>query len=133
MTKAALALALLLGTAACRPVGPADAPARGGLVRSELYFGRATPAGAVSDAQWKTFLEGAVVPRLPGGFTVLDGEGAWRGSDGRTRRERSKVLVVLHDGGPSSVRALEELRSLYKARFRQESVLRVDAPARAFF
>ena len=56
---------------------------------------------------------------------MLDAQGQWRGSDGLTLKERSKVLVVLAPPGGDAARLLDEVSDEYKRRFGQESVLRV--------
>lgn len=93
--------------------------------RDTLYFGLSKPdGGSVSDAQWRSFVDDAVVPRFPDGFTVVDAEGHWRGGDGAIARESSRMLIVLHPGDAASRRAIEEIAALYRREFAQESVLR---------
>ena len=91
-------------------------------VRTELYF------GAVGDAEWQGFLDSEVTPRFPDGLTVLDGYGQYRNSAGNISQEDSIVLIILYplDGAAGASAALEEIRTLYKEQFDQESVLRVD-------
>jgi hypothetical protein len=132
-----LALALLLG-AGCA-AGPAARPGDAALpgeavVRSELFFGRLRPDGSVvSDAEWRAFVVDHVTPSFPGGFTVLDAVGQYRGQDGRIVTEPSKILVILHPPDSRSHGAIEALRETYRRLFQQESVLRVTSPARAGF
>ena len=69
-----------------------------------------------------------VTPRFPEGLTILGAMGQWRGKDGSIAREETKVLVLLYS---RKVRRavnpkIEEIRSEYKKRFRQESVMRID-------
>ncbi|MCL6327608.1 DUF3574 domain-containing protein [Pectobacterium polaris] len=96
-------------------------------VQTTLYFGLNRPAGPViSDAEWKAFLDGDVTPRFKDGLTVFDAKGQWLGNDGVVARENSKALMLIH--GPDRERDIEALRSIYKSRFAQESVMRIDAP-----
>jgi hypothetical protein len=67
-----------------------------------------------------------VTPRFPAGFTVLNGPGQWRGSDGRLAKEQSNILVIWHKPNNRAEADIEAIRSAYKARFAQESVMRVD-------
>jgi hypothetical protein len=97
--------------------------------RTELYFGLATPEGAVSAAEWQQFVDEEATPRLPDGFTVVDGAGQWRNQAGAITREPSRVLIVLHPATPRFHAAIEELRRRYAARFHQEAVLRADMPS----
>ncbi|WP_225085588.1 DUF3574 domain-containing protein [Pectobacterium colocasium] len=96
-------------------------------VQTTLYFGLNRPAGPViSDAEWKAFLDGEVTPRFKEGLTVFDAKGQWLGNDGVVARENSKALMLIH--GSDKERDIEALRTTYKARFAQESVMRIDAP-----
>ncbi|WP_350238736.1 DUF3574 domain-containing protein [Pectobacterium colocasium] len=96
-------------------------------VQTTLYFGLNRPAGPViSDAEWKAFLDSEVTPRFKEGLTVFDAKGQWLGNDGVVARENSKALMLIH--GSDKERDIEALRTTYKARFAQESVMRIDAP-----
>lgn len=100
------------------------------MQRDTLYFGRRrSDGGAVSDTQWRAFVDDAIVPRFPDGFTVLDAEGRWRGGDGAIVSEPSQMVVVLHAGDAAALRAIEEIAAQYAWEFAQESVLRERAPA----
>ncbi len=108
------------------------------FVRTELFFGTGKADGtAVTDEQWRTFLDEEVTPRFPDGLTVLAGIGQFRTSQGATIQERSFVLILLY---PTAARKdadtkIEEIRDAYKTQFEQESVLRVDdrRPAKISF
>src|SRR3954453_24065 len=73
---------------------PACAPAGITYTRTTLYFGLARPAGTISEREWKAFVRDEVMPRFPQGFTIWQADGQWRGADGRTNRERAKVLLI---------------------------------------
>ncbi|MGD0635383.1 MAG: DUF3574 domain-containing protein [Beijerinckiaceae bacterium] len=105
--------------------GPACRPGSKLFARAELYFGA---GGSRHAAAWRGFLAQVVTPRFPDGFTVLDGAGQWRGPRGLVR-EASHVLVIFHEPGAGTDQALEAIRAAYKARFRQQSVLRADSTA----
>jgi hypothetical protein len=127
-----LALALALG--ACAPAVHANAPARVGQqeawIADRLYLGRSMPGGGmVSDEAWAAFLAEVVTPRFPGGLTVLRGDGQWRDARGVLVREPSFVLEIIHPAGAAADAALDEIAAEYRRRFRQESVMRVRAPA----
>ncbi len=100
----------------CGPAGTAH-------VRTTLYFGLTRPTGRVSEEEWRTFLRQQVTPRFPDGLTVWEAQGQWRRSDGRVARERSKVLLLVHDDTAVARATLGELVTAYKQRFEQESVL----------
>ena len=97
------------------------------MARLELLFGSARRQGAaISDEEWTAFLDTEVTPRFPDGLTVLSGPGQWRGKDGHVERERSFVLVVWYRPSRSADAQIEAIRSVFKQRFAQESVMRVD-------
>ena len=100
------------------------------FARTELYFGTAMPDGAVTDEEFRAFIDREVTPRFPDGLTVLEAEGQFRGADGILVKERSFVLILLYpyETFATATRLVEQIRSLYKDRFDQESVLRVDDP-----
>ena len=107
-------------TAECKP------PARA-QVRHELVFGTARAHGVpLREDEWQSFIDFVVTPRFPDGLTVLNASGQWRGEAGVTK-EQARILVIWHDRLPSRDADIEAIRSAYKARFDQESVLRIDS------
>jgi hypothetical protein len=97
------------------------------MARLELLFGRSrAEGGEVSDAEWNAFLDEEVTPRFPDGLTVLDGFGQWRTGTGDIIEERSIVLAIWYTRGDQSNADIEAIRTAYKDRFDQESVMRVD-------
>jgi hypothetical protein len=104
--------------------------ASGGVVTDTLYFGTQTPDGTVTPAEWQTFVDEVVTPRFPEGFTVSRGEGQWRGPDGSIVRESSYILQLVHVDTPHDADAIAAIAAEYKARFRQDAVLRVRTSAR---
>lgn len=99
--------------------------------KTELYFGTDIKGGAVvTEDDWNEFLKEVVTPKFPDGLTVLEGYGQYRDSSGKIVRERSKVVVILYPATKrkSSSRKIDEIRKAYKAKFQQESVLRIDYP-----
>jgi hypothetical protein len=120
MLRTALGLFLLLGT----PAFATDCiPPSKSMARTEMFFG----AGRVSDAEWKQFLAREVTPRFPDGLTALDGYGQWKAPSGAIAKERSRVLILMHNEDASSSQRIEAIRATYKRQFHQSSVMRVDA------
>jgi hypothetical protein len=74
------------------------------------------------------FVDNEVTPRFKAGLSVYDAKGQWLGENGQLARENSKALMLIHGIDPATNVDIEALRSLYKKRFGQESVMRVDAP-----
>ena len=150
----ALLFALVLATSGCATAGPAarsPAPtpatatatatlkgdaarpdAAAGWVRSELYFGVGEESGAserkqtdaISEAQWRDFLDKQVTARFPDGLTVFDAYGQWlfRGA-AEPNRLRTKVLVVLHENTPQRRADIEAIRLAWKQATGHQSVL----------
>jgi len=105
-------------------------------VREELYFGRAMPNGSiVSDSAFNAFVEREIATRFPDGFTLTDATGYYRvRTTGVTIKEPSRLLIVyVSEDKPQKTQELNELISIYKALFRQESVLHVTTRVRASF
>jgi len=120
-----LTLAAMLAAAACAPA--LQSSGLQSIVTERLYFGRnvAQPLG-VTDSAWAVFVTDVVSAQLPSGFTFWAATGEWRGADGRSTREPSFVLEVVHPARSANIEAaIVAIIAEYKRRFRQESVLRV--------
>lgn len=133
-----LALAMLSGcvsvsevrTVAASPTCAIGQP----MVETMLYLGRLRPGGSISRYEFAQFVEREVVPRWKEGFTVLDGQGLWLSDQrGVTERERSQVLVRLHDGSAAASADIEAIRAAYIKAFDQDAVLRTDRATCADF
>ena len=97
--------------------------------RTELYMGMSIPGGSmVSEEAWEKFLVEVVTPLFPDGFTILGGRGQYREASGTIAKEPSHVLVFLYKKADRKTAGgkIEQIRTEYKKRFDQESVLRVD-------
>lgn len=94
-------------------------------ISDRLFCGMSIPdGGVVTDAEVETFLAEVVEPRFPDGFTVWRARGAWQGG-----REETLVIEIVHRNDPDKDRRMREIASIYRERFRQESVLRVTTAA----
>ncbi len=101
-------------------------------VRSELYFGVGEESGAserkqtdaITETQWREFLDKQVTPRFPDGLTVFDAYGQWlfRGAK-EPNRLRTKVLVVLHENTPQRRADIVAIRLAWKQATGHQSVL----------
>jgi hypothetical protein len=99
------------------------------MEQTTLYFGLNRPAGkAITAEEWQQFVDGDVTPRFREGLTVFDARGQWLGNNGKVAREPSKALMLIHAVDAQSDKKIDELRGVYKSRFAQESVMRVDQP-----
>lgn len=95
---------------------------------TSLYFGTTIGSdGRVTSQDWDHFVDEVIVPRFPDGFTLTEGRGAWRSSpDGVTMREATHIFMVVHPQSADIDTRLSAIAEDYKARFRQQSVLRLD-------
>ena len=132
LCRAAVAVMLAITLVGCRGSGKRssaeevwpDAPGRA-MFRTELIFGLSREDGeAISEKQWQQFVDDAVAVWFPNGFTIIDGVGRWRNLSGKIVDERSKILLILHEGDEKTMRKLDEVRSLYGQRFGQQAVIR---------
>ena len=100
------------------------------FVRTELFFGTARPDGVVTEEEFRSFVDTEVTRRFPDGLTVLKGDGQFRGEDNVIIKEQSFVLILLYpyESFSRSSQRIQTIRDLYKERFDQQSVLRVDDP-----
>ena len=99
------------------------------MMQTTLWFGLSKPdGGRVSSLDWMNFVDNEVTPRLKAGLSVYDAKGQWLGENGKLARENSKALMLIHGIDHATNQDIEALRNLYKKRFDQESVMRVDAP-----
>jgi hypothetical protein len=98
------------------------------FVRTELFFGTATPGERVSEQRFLAFLDAEVTPRFPDGLTLFKGHGRFTGANGVLVKEDPFVVILLHPSERFKVndKKIEEIRRLYEKQFQQESVLRVD-------
>lgn len=103
-------------------------------VQTTLYFGLSSPSGRIADKEFEAFLDTAVTPRFPDGFTLSTARGAWRESGSTsTTFEESRVLTLIHPASQDTDEKLDAIRREYRQRFNQQSVLRADTPVRASF
>ena len=84
---------------------------------------------AVSEDDWRRFVDEVVTPRFPDGLSVMDVQGQWRAPGGTLVREPSKIVYLVLDGGPDDPAKIAHIRETYKARFHQQSVLLVSQMA----
>jgi hypothetical protein len=139
-------LGIMLACTGCTAHIPATSPTlagdaahpatTSGWMRTELYFGLGTAghADGVTEAAWRAFLDKEVTPRFPSGLTVIDAYGQWQGSkQPEPERLRSKIVVVLYADSPAQREALDAIRTAWKAKTGDQSVLRVSQPAEVSF
>ncbi|MGK3126735.1 DUF3574 domain-containing protein [Candidatus Pantoea formicae] len=98
------------------------------MMQTTLWFGMNKPkGGTVSSSEWQQFVDKDVTPKFKDGLSVYEGKGQWLGNDGKLARENSKALMLIHQPDRASSDSINALRDIYKKRFEQDSVMRVDA------
>jgi Protein of unknown function (DUF3574) len=116
---------------------PAHPAAAHNWVDTRLYFGLGpadAPGKGVPDAAWRDFLDKEVTPRFPSGLSVLDVYGQWQGKEETTpERIRSKLLVIDYQATPDNASRIEAIRTAWKQRTGDQSVLKVTQPADVSF
>ena len=110
-------LLLLLTNCATQTCSPGTTP----TLVAQLFMGRTQPTGEVTDADWSSFAADTITPRFPAGFSVLDAQGQWRGTNGIIV-ECIKILLVSAPDTTATRAALIEISDAYKLRFHQDSV-----------
>ncbi len=97
------------------------------MSRLELLFGMGRKdGGEVNEEDWRAFIDTEVTPRFPDGLTVLTGYGQWRNQAGAVAKETSRMLLIWLKPSVESNTKIETIRTAWKRKFQQESVMRVD-------
>jgi hypothetical protein len=108
-----------------------------GWVDTKLYFGLGPadhPEQGISEVEWRAFLDQEVTPRFPSGLSVLDVYGQWQGKGGsQVERLRSKVLIILYADSDENRAKINAIRTAWKRKTGDQSVLRVTEPADVSF
>jgi hypothetical protein len=113
--------------------GPHIAPACAQRTYARLFFGLESPRGSVAEGEWDAFLRDVVVPRFPSGLTVTYAKGHWQAAGEPPQREASRVLEIVYDEAPRADHRIEQIATMYKTRFQQDSVMVVTMPANVCF
>ncbi len=104
------------------------------FLKDELYFGLNKPGGeTIAESEWQEFVKEVITPSFREGLTVLDGSGQFLNSSGILIREKSKIVILIHENSQKNNRAIQEIIENYKRRFQQESVLRTTSEVKVSF
>jgi Protein of unknown function (DUF3574) len=108
-----------------------------GWVDTKLYFGLGpadSPDKGVREAAWRDFLDREVTPRFPDGLSVLDVYGQWQGkTETAPERIRTKLLVIDYEDTPENRAKIDAIRSAWKQKTGDDSVMKVTEPADVSF
>jgi hypothetical protein len=106
-------------------------------VDTQLYFGLGPADDAskgVTETAWRDFLDKEVTTRFPDGLSVMDVYGQWQGKHQTTpERIRSKLLIIDYPRTPENAEKIEAIRSAWKQKTGDQSVLKVSQPADVSF
>ena len=127
--KALGGLLIALSLAGCANFQRPTCPIGQEQLRTAQLFLGSSAVSTASEAELRKFVDQEITPRFPGGLTVLDGGGQWQGPENKLIREAAKVvLIVLPPSGEAQTR-IEAVRTAYKTRFKQDSVMLVTQAA----
>ena len=88
----------------------------------------------MSEAEWRAFLDREVTPRFPGGLSVLDVYGQWQGKNrSMPERLRTKLLMIDYPDTAENRSKVDAIRSAWKQKTGDQSVMRVTEPADVSF
>jgi hypothetical protein len=108
-----------------------------GWVDTRLYFGLGLadhPEQGISEQDWRAFLDKEVTPRFPSGLSVLDVYGQWQGkNETAPERLRSKMLVIYYADSKENRDRIAAIRTAWKQKTGDQSVLQVTEPAEVSF
>jgi hypothetical protein len=128
--KRAGALIVMLALTGCASAPPKLAcPAGQTQLRTAQLFLAAKAPAKLNDKDLRSFVAVEVTPRFPDGVTVVDGGGQWKGDDNRLIREAAKVVLIVLPARGDPLPRVEAVRTAYKARFNQDSVVVMPPPA----
>jgi hypothetical protein len=126
----AFVAAMQIALAGCAVEWKRDHPLYCGMqektwIRDTLYFGLSIPGGGqVTDADWKRFETDVIGGAFPQGFTVIDAHGAWRGANGETAAEATRIVIVTHADDATAESAVRNIADRYRTMYKQEAVMR---------
>lgn len=127
--KVLAAAILTLALAGCATQPKPACPVGQSELRTAQLFLSAKPPAKISDNDIRKFVDAEVTPRFPDGVTVVDGGGQWRGDENRMIREAAKVVMIVLPEKGDPVAKVEQVRTAYRARFKQDSVVLLPPPA----
>jgi hypothetical protein len=116
---------------------PAHPGSTQGWVDTRLYFGLGLADHSdqgISEQEWRAFLDKEVTPRFPSGLSVLDVYGQWQGKTETTpERLRSKMLIIYYPDSAENRDKIAAIRTAWKQKTGDQSVLEVTEPADVSF
>jgi hypothetical protein len=121
------ALSLALQACAIAPT-PSFCPVGQSEVRTAQLFLAARAPKKPSEKELTRFMQQEVTPRFPDGVTVVDGGAQWKGAENQMIRDAAKVVLLVLPPRDGHQR-VEAVRTAYRVRFRQDSVVILPPPS----
>ncbi len=91
---------------------------------TEIYFGRHfTSRGEISEQQFAEFLSHHVTPAFPAGMTVYDAYGQMQHSSGEIVKQKTKVVVLVHNNSKADDDAITNIIAAYRSKFGNPQVM----------
>jgi hypothetical protein len=116
---------------------PAHPGSTKGWVDTRLYFGLGLADHSeqgIGEREWRAFLDKEVTPRFPSGLSVLDVYGQWQGkTETAPERLRSKMLIIYYQDSEENRDKIAAIRTAWKQKTGDQSVLQVTEPAEVSF
>lgn len=98
------------------------------MMQTTLWFAMdKRNGGMVSSIEWQQFIDNDVTLRFKDGLSVIDVQRPRTGESGKPLQEHSKTLMLIHSPDRATSDSINELRDIFKKRFEQPSVMRVDS------
>lgn len=106
------------------------------MIQTDLYFGQTIPPDGtmITPEEWNAFKTNEIAKLFKEGSSTFTVTGVWYDPEAKKLiTEPSYMVSHLHKRSARFSRQIDTLISLYKIRFRQQSVLQVDRPVKVYF
>jgi hypothetical protein len=101
---------------------------------TEIYFGRHYSAEKeVTEHQFAEFISSYITPAFPAGMTVYDAYGQMQHSSGEIIKQKTKVVLLVHQNSKADDEAIQDIILTYKARFGNPQVMLLTKPVQPVF
>ncbi|MCP4079942.1 MAG: DUF3574 domain-containing protein [Planctomycetaceae bacterium] len=96
----------------------------GDWIETTIYFGMDIPGGGViSAAQFDEFLKETVTKEFPMGLTAYPAYGQMRNADGSIERQKTEVVVLVHEQTKANREAVKKVVDAYRSEFGKPQVM----------
>jgi len=108
---------------------------KGSWFSTEIYFGLhfAHRAREITEHQFSDFLSEVVTPLFPAGMTVYDAYGQMQHTSGAIVRQKTKVVLLVHQNSKSDDDAINKIIAAYRSKFDNPQVMLLTKPVNPVF